>query len=63
MARGFANLSKEERQRIASLGGRAAHAMGTAHEFTSEQAKAAGRAGGIARARKRKLAKQQSVQT
>jgi general stress protein YciG len=33
---------------IASRGGKAAHAAGTAHEFTSEEAKAAGRLGGRA---------------
>jgi uncharacterized protein len=35
------------RQReIASEGGKAAHAMGRAHEFTGEEAKEAGRRGG-----------------
>ena len=41
--RGFASLNAEERKRIASLGGKAAHAKGTAHQFTSEEAVAAGR--------------------
>ncbi len=41
--RGFAKFTAEERKRIASLGGKAAHAKGTAHEFTSEEAAAAGR--------------------
>jgi hypothetical protein len=40
----------ETRQReIASKGGKAAHEKGTAHEFTSEEARAAGRKGGEAR--------------
>ena len=44
--RGFAVMSPEQRARIASLGGRAAHAKGTAHEWDSEKAAAAGRKGG-----------------
>lgn len=41
--RGFAALNSEQRRRIASMGGKAAHEKGTAHEFTSEEAAAAGR--------------------
>jgi general stress protein YciG len=41
--RGFASLSIEDRKRIASLGGKAAHAKGTAHQFTSEEAAEAGK--------------------
>lgn len=41
--RGFAAMSAEQRQAIASQGGRAAHAGGKAHQFTSEEASAAGR--------------------
>ncbi len=48
MARGFANLSPEERKAISSRGGKASHAKGTAHRYTSEEAKAAGRKGGLA---------------
>jgi hypothetical protein len=44
--RGFAALSADERRRIASLGGKAAHAHGTAHEFTREEAVLAGAKGG-----------------
>lgn len=44
--RGFAAMSLEKRKEIASKGGRAAHAKGTAHEFTSEEARAAGIEGG-----------------
>lgn len=46
--RGFASMSPAERSRIASLGGKAAHEKGTAHEFTSEEARRAGRKGGKA---------------
>lgn len=46
--RGFASLSPERRAEIAAKGGRAAHAKGTAHEFTSAEAQAAGRKGGLA---------------
>lgn len=48
--RGFASMAPERQREIASLGGRAAHRDGTAHEFTSEEARAAGRKGGEARA-------------
>ena len=41
--RGFAAMSREKQREIASLGGKAAHASGHAHEFTSEEARAAGR--------------------
>jgi uncharacterized protein len=39
--RGFAAMTAEQRTTIASQGGRAAHAGGKAHQFTSEEAKAA----------------------
>jgi len=39
--RGFAAMSTEQRQAIARQGGKAAHAGGRAHQFTSEEAKAA----------------------
>ena len=45
---GFARLSAERRREIASLGGQAAHMRGTAHEFTSDEGRAAGRKGGAA---------------
>jgi general stress protein YciG len=51
--RGFAAMSPEKRAEISSLGGKAAHAKGTAHEFTSEQARAAGRKGGLVVSRNR----------
>ncbi len=47
--RGFASLTPERQRAIASKGGRAAHAKGTAHEWTREQAREAGRKGGLAR--------------
>ncbi|MDB5892830.1 MAG: stress-induced protein [Rhodoferax sp.] len=40
--RGFASMDPAKQREIASLGGRAAHASGNAHEFTSEEARAAG---------------------
>jgi general stress protein YciG len=52
--RGFASMSPEKKREIASKGGKAAHAMGTAHKWTSEEAQAAGRKGGsISRRRPR----------
>lgn len=44
--RGFARLSAARRREIASLGGKASHASGTAHKFTPEEAKQAGIKGG-----------------
>lgn len=43
--RGFASMSPEKRHDIASKGGRAAHAKGTAHEWTPDEARSAGRKG------------------
>ena len=48
--RGFAAMDAERRRRISSVGGKAAHAKGTGHEFTSDEARDAGRKGGRARA-------------
>jgi len=39
-------MDQEKQRQIASMGGRAAHEKGTAHEFTSEEAREAGRKGG-----------------
>ena len=47
--RGFASMDRDKQREIASKGGRAAHVKGTAHEWNSEQARHAGRKGGIAR--------------
>ena len=41
--RGFASMDPQRQREIASLGGRAAHQSGHAHEFTSEEARAAGK--------------------
>src|SRR5262249_39492724 len=46
--RGFAAMSPERRRELASIGGKAAHALSRAHEFTSEEAAAAGAEGGKA---------------
>lgn len=40
--RGFQKLSLEERRAIASKGGKAAHAAGTAHRWTSDEAREMG---------------------
>lgn len=45
--RGFASMSPEKQREIASKGGRAAHAKGTAHEWSSVEARDAGRKGGM----------------
>ncbi|MGQ0538851.1 MAG: KGG domain-containing protein [Gemmatimonadaceae bacterium] len=44
--RGFASMDRERQREIASKGGRAAHAKGTAHEWSSNEARMAGRKGG-----------------
>jgi general stress protein YciG len=44
--RGFASMDRERQREIARKGGRAAHQKGTAHEFTADEARAAGRKGG-----------------
>ena len=46
--RGFASMDRQKQREIASKGGKAAHQKGTAHEWTSEEARDAGRKGGIA---------------
>ncbi len=44
--RGFASMSPEKQREIASKAGRAAHEKGTAHEWSADEARAAGRKGG-----------------
>jgi general stress protein YciG len=44
--RGFASMSAEKQREIASKGGRAAHQKGSAHEWSSDEARTAGRKGG-----------------
>ncbi len=51
--RGFAAMDAQRQREIASLGGRAAHRSGNAHEFTPEEARRAGRKGGEAVSRNR----------
>lgn len=58
--RGFASMDPQRQREIASEGGRAAHEKGTAHEFTSEEAREAGRKGGQARSANRRAAMGQS---
>lgn len=51
--RGFAAMDENQQREIASKGGQAAHAKGTAHEFNSEEARRAGQKGGEAVSRNR----------
>jgi general stress protein YciG len=51
--RGFASMDRERQREIASKGGRAAHAKGTAHEWSSDEARVAGQKGGVAVSRDR----------
>ena len=46
--RGFASMDRIKQREIARMGGRAAHVKGTAHEWSSEEAREAGRKGGMA---------------
>jgi general stress protein YciG len=46
--RGFASIHPDKRREISSKGGKAAHATGRAHQFTQDEARAAGRKGGLA---------------
>ena len=52
--RGFASMDRAKQREIASKGGKAAHQKGTAHEWTSEEAREAGRKGGMASHQRRK---------
>jgi len=52
--RGFAAMDPKLVSEIARKGGKAAHTAGTAHEFTSDEARAAGRKGGMATHAKRR---------
>jgi general stress protein YciG len=54
--RGFAAMDRTLVSDIARKGGKAAHTAGTAHEFTSDEARAAGRKGGLAAHAKRRKA-------
>jgi general stress protein YciG len=57
--RGFASMDRNKQREIASKGGKAAHQKGTAHEWTSEEAREAGRKGGMA-SHRRKQEQQQN---
>jgi general stress protein YciG len=51
--RGFASMDPQRQKEIASKGGRAAHAKGTAHEWSRDEARVAGRKGGVVVSRDR----------
>jgi hypothetical protein len=53
-------MDRAKQREIASKGGKAAHQKGTAHEWTSEEARDAGRKGGIASHQRRREQQQQS---
>ena len=57
--RGFASMDRSKQKEIASKGGKAAHQKGTAHEWTSEEAREAGRKGGMASHRRKQEQLQQ----
>jgi general stress protein YciG len=57
--RGFASMDRNKQREIASKGGKAAHQKGTAHEWTSDEAREAGRKGGVA-SHRRKLQNEES---
>ena len=52
--RGFASMDRVKQREIASKGGKAAHQRGSAHEWTSDEARDAGRKGGIASHQRRR---------
>ena len=60
--RGFASMDRAKQREIASKGGKAAHQKGTAHEWTSEEAREAGRKGGMA-SHRRKLQQRDETRT
>lgn len=49
-------MERSKQRALASLGGKAAHKKGTAHEWTSEEARLAGRKGGMASHRRKREA-------
>jgi general stress protein YciG len=52
--RGFASMDRTKQREIARKGGKAAHMKGTAHEWSSEEARLAGRKGGMASHKRRR---------
>jgi general stress protein YciG len=61
--RGFASMDRSKQRDIASKGGKAAHQKGTAHEWTSEEAREAGRKGGMASHRRKQEQQQQTPES
>lgn len=59
--RGFASMNKKKQREIASKGGRAAHARGTAYNWDSETARIAGKKGGLASQEARRKRRQQAT--
>jgi uncharacterized protein len=55
--RGFALMSPQRRKEIAARGGRESHIKGNPHEFNSEEARTAGRKGGLRTQEKRRAEK------
>ncbi len=59
--RGFASMDRNKQRESASKGGKAAHQKGTAHEWTSEEAREAGRKGGMASHRRKQQGGEENV--
>lgn len=55
--RGFKSMDPKKQKAIASLGGKAAHRLGAAHEWDSEEARVAGRKGGAKSHERRRAAR------
>ena len=53
--KGFASMSAERQREIASLGGKAAHKQGVAHQWNRQKAAEAGRKGGLASVKKKRV--------
>jgi general stress protein YciG len=54
--RGFGSMAADRQRAIAQAGGKAAHEKGTAHEWTTAEAREAGRKGGLASNRRKREA-------
>ena len=61
--RGFASMDRSKQREIASKGGKAAHQKGTAHVWTCEDAREAGRKGGMASHRRKQQQQQPTEQS
>jgi general stress protein YciG len=61
--KGFASMDPEKQREIASKGGKAAHMSGHAHQFTTEEARVAGRKGGESRGRNYQLRQADNTNT